>query len=242
MTRYEPAGELASRDLVSRAIVREQRRTGQPVYLSMAHLDPEWTRARFPTIADGVPLGRPRPRHGSHSGRPGRALRDGRRRDRSLGPHHFAGPVRGRRGRVHRRPRRQSPRQQFAARGPGVWRAGGAGHAAAWRELSTAFSDARTWTHRPVVRHQRARAPRWPGSAVKSDRSGFDVELRWAVARRARCCETAIEALDEWYAALGTDRSRIAALVTVGRLMARAALAPRGNPRQPRPRRLPGQR
>ena len=28
MTRYEPAGELASRDLVSRAIVREQRRTG----------------------------------------------------------------------------------------------------------------------------------------------------------------------------------------------------------------------
>jgi L-aspartate oxidase len=36
---------------------------------------------------------------------------------------------------------------------------------------------------------------------------------------------TAIEALDEWYAALGTDRSRIAALVTVGRLMARAALS-----------------
>ena len=52
MTRYEPAGELASRDLVSRAIVREQRRTGEPVYLSMAHLDPEWTRARFPTIAE----------------------------------------------------------------------------------------------------------------------------------------------------------------------------------------------
>ncbi len=35
---------------------------------------------------------------------------------------------------------------------------------------------------------------------------------------------TAIEALDEWYAALGDDRSRVAALVTVGRLMARAAL------------------
>ena len=31
MTRYEPAGELASRDLVSRAIVREQGRTGGPV-------------------------------------------------------------------------------------------------------------------------------------------------------------------------------------------------------------------
>ena len=51
MARYEAAGELASRDLVSRAIVREQRRTGRPVYLSMAHLDPEWTRTRFPTIA-----------------------------------------------------------------------------------------------------------------------------------------------------------------------------------------------
>ena len=40
MTRYEPAGDLASRDLVSRAIVREMERTGAPVYLSMAHLDP----------------------------------------------------------------------------------------------------------------------------------------------------------------------------------------------------------
>ena len=48
MTRYEPAAELASRDLVSRAIVREQHRTGGPVYLSMAQHDPEWTRARFP--------------------------------------------------------------------------------------------------------------------------------------------------------------------------------------------------
>ena len=51
MTRYEAAGELASRDLVSRAIVQEQQRTGQPVYLSMQHLDPAWVRGRFPTIA-----------------------------------------------------------------------------------------------------------------------------------------------------------------------------------------------
>jgi len=48
--RYEPAGDLASRDLVSRAIVREVQRTGAPVYLSMAHLDPVYVRARFPTI------------------------------------------------------------------------------------------------------------------------------------------------------------------------------------------------
>ncbi len=51
MTRYEPAGELASRDLVARAIVREEVRTGAPVTLSMAHLDHDWVRRRFPTIA-----------------------------------------------------------------------------------------------------------------------------------------------------------------------------------------------
>jgi L-aspartate oxidase len=49
--RYEPAGDLASRDLVSRAIVREAERTGSPVYLSLAHLDPTFVRQRFPTIA-----------------------------------------------------------------------------------------------------------------------------------------------------------------------------------------------
>jgi L-aspartate oxidase len=51
MTRYERAGELASRDLVSRAIVREAARTGSPVLLSLQHLDPDWVHQRFPTIA-----------------------------------------------------------------------------------------------------------------------------------------------------------------------------------------------
>jgi L-aspartate oxidase len=51
MTRYEPAGELASRDLVARAIVREEVRTAGPVSLSLAHLDAAWVRRRFPTIA-----------------------------------------------------------------------------------------------------------------------------------------------------------------------------------------------
>jgi L-aspartate oxidase len=36
--------------------------------------------------------------------------------------------------------------------------------------------------------------------------------------------QIAIERLDRWYAALGADRGRIAALVTAGRLMAHAAL------------------
>ena len=51
MARYEAAGELAARDLVSRAIVKEITRTGRPVYLTLQHLDPDWVHARFPTIA-----------------------------------------------------------------------------------------------------------------------------------------------------------------------------------------------
>ena len=52
MPRYEPAGDLASRDLVARAIVKEMARTGAPVYLTMAHLDADYVRRRFPTIAE----------------------------------------------------------------------------------------------------------------------------------------------------------------------------------------------
>jgi L-aspartate oxidase len=51
MSRYEPAGDLASRDLVARAIVREVERSGRPVFLCLAHLDSEYVRRRFPTIA-----------------------------------------------------------------------------------------------------------------------------------------------------------------------------------------------
>jgi L-aspartate oxidase len=50
--RYEPAGDLASRDLVARAIVREVERTNAPVFLSMAHLDPGYVRSRFPAITE----------------------------------------------------------------------------------------------------------------------------------------------------------------------------------------------
>jgi L-aspartate oxidase len=50
--RYESAGDLASRDLVARAIVREVERTGAPVFLSMAHLDHEYVRRRFPAITE----------------------------------------------------------------------------------------------------------------------------------------------------------------------------------------------
>jgi L-aspartate oxidase len=51
MIRYDPAGDLAPRDRVARAIVRESARTGGKVTLSLVHLDHDYVRARFPRIA-----------------------------------------------------------------------------------------------------------------------------------------------------------------------------------------------
>ena len=50
MPRYEAAGDLAPRDRVARAIVRESEQTGRPVYLSLAHLPAAQVRARFPSL------------------------------------------------------------------------------------------------------------------------------------------------------------------------------------------------
>jgi L-aspartate oxidase len=51
MTRHHPDGDLAPRDVVARGIVRESEHTGGSVYLTLAHLDPDFVRERFPTIA-----------------------------------------------------------------------------------------------------------------------------------------------------------------------------------------------
>src|SRR6185503_2572385 len=51
MTRYHRDGDLAPRDVVARSIVRESEQTGGPVFLTLAHLDPEYVTRRFPTIA-----------------------------------------------------------------------------------------------------------------------------------------------------------------------------------------------
>ena len=50
MEQYDPAGALAPRDVVARAIVQEMTRTGAPVYLSLAHLNADYIRDRFPTL------------------------------------------------------------------------------------------------------------------------------------------------------------------------------------------------
>ncbi|HEX6974853.1 MAG TPA: L-aspartate oxidase, partial [Vicinamibacterales bacterium] len=52
MDRYDPMGDLAPRDRVSRGIAREVIRTGKPVYLSLQQLDPEFVHERFPLIAE----------------------------------------------------------------------------------------------------------------------------------------------------------------------------------------------
>ncbi|MBI3667396.1 MAG: L-aspartate oxidase [Acidobacteria bacterium] len=53
MARYSPQGELAARDVVSRAIVAELKRTGAPhVFLDLTHLDASFVRRRFPRIYD----------------------------------------------------------------------------------------------------------------------------------------------------------------------------------------------
>jgi L-aspartate oxidase len=52
MSRYDPMGDLAPRDRVARAIVLEQRRTGCPVFLTLAHVPAVEVRAAFPGLAD----------------------------------------------------------------------------------------------------------------------------------------------------------------------------------------------
>ena len=59
--RVDPAGDLAPRDVVARAIAAEIARTDAPVYLSLQHLDPAFIHARFPDHFRRVPRRRPRP-------------------------------------------------------------------------------------------------------------------------------------------------------------------------------------
>jgi L-aspartate oxidase len=219
MTRYEPAGELASRDLVSRAIVREQRRTGGPVYLSMAKLDPAWTRLRFPTIAEAC-----------------RSVGLDLAVDQiPVGPaaHYVMGGV----------------ETDLWARTtlPGLYAAGEVactGVHGANRLASNSLLEGLVFGARAAqamllpVPGGDLNSFVTPGMLNSSPGATFNIGrslpseqdvrgLMWnsvGLWREEALLRTAIEALDEWYAGLGDDRSRTASLVTVGRLMARAAL------------------
>jgi len=53
MKEYHPDGELAPRDVVSRAILDRMLKTGSThVYLDLRHFDKEYFRRRFPTISE----------------------------------------------------------------------------------------------------------------------------------------------------------------------------------------------
>ena len=226
MTRYEPAGELASRDLVSRAIVREQHRTGGPVFLSMAKHDPEWTRARFPTIAEacrsvGLDLGTDRIPVGPAA----HYVMGGVETDlwgRTSIPGLYAAGEVACTG-VHGANRLASNSLLeglvFGARAAQAMLLPG--------EIFAPFSILDTSGASLVPSTNRAGASLVPSTNRAVAEEAHVRGLMWnsvGLWREAALLQTAVEALDEWYAALGDDRSRVAALVTVGRLMARAAL------------------
>ena len=50
MSRYHELQELAPRDIVSRSIVQEMRRTNSHVFLDLTHLEGDFVRHRFPRI------------------------------------------------------------------------------------------------------------------------------------------------------------------------------------------------
>jgi L-aspartate oxidase len=218
MTRYEAAGELASRDLVSRAIVREQRRTGQPVYLSMAHLDPEWTRARFPTIADacksvGLDLGTDRIPIGPAAYYVMGGVETDLWGRTTLMGLYAAGEVActGVHGANRLASNSLLEGLVFGARAAQAMLLP-ADDVAPFSML--AAGDA------PVVHRRQGDGGQAPTeSAVR--------RLMWTAVglwRDRAGLEQAIAALDGWYSGLGPDRGGLASIVTVGRLMARAAL------------------
>jgi L-aspartate oxidase len=55
MTGYDPRGELASRDVVVRAMMNEMRKEGsEHVFLDATHLDSAWLQERFPRVTAGL--------------------------------------------------------------------------------------------------------------------------------------------------------------------------------------------
>ena len=218
MTNYEPAGELASRDLVSRAIVREQMRTNSPIFLSMAHLDPEWVRKRFPTIAEacrsvGLDLGTDRIPVGPAAHYVmGGVETDLWGRTTLLGLY-AAGEVActGVHGANRLASNSLLEGLVFGARAAQAMLLPGEDLAPFSILALGAEEPARVVqsTVRALPTAEEVRALMWNAVGLLRDGAGLQI---------------AIERLDAWYAGLGSDRSRLASLITVGRLMAHAAL------------------
>jgi L-aspartate oxidase len=221
MQRYEPAGDLAARDLVARAMVREAERTAAPVYLTLAHLDAEFVRRRFPTIAaacaqagldlaiDRIPVS-----PAAHYVMGGiETDRDGRT---SLAGLYAAGEVActGVHGANRLASNSLLEGLVFGARAAGAM-TGAAAAADAWTDV---------------------REARIPGSATAVPSAHEVRDLMWhnvGLVRSRDRLQTAVSRLDGWCASVLRDRMatsgdpetrRLANIVTVGWLVARAAL------------------
>ena len=121
MERYDERGELAPRDVVSRSIMQEAKRTGSEELLSGYPLPRPGVHQK-PLPHDLFPLsgGRGGHHHRPDSGFPLSALPDGRHRCQRVRGHHRGPPVRGGGMLPYRRPRPQPAGQQLLVGGAGV--------------------------------------------------------------------------------------------------------------------------
>ena len=124
MTGRHPLADLAPRDVVAKAIMNVMAETGTDhVYLDGTHLGEDVWEHRFPTIrasclSHGIdPVREPIPVV------PAAHYASGGVKTDLHGRTSIAWPVRLRRGRMHRRPRREPPRLELPARGPRLRRA-----------------------------------------------------------------------------------------------------------------------
>ena len=155
MLDVHPDAELAPRDVVARGDRRSDGGAGRPPVLPRRHAlgarlpGPALPDHRRAARAAGLRLGA-----AADPGDAGRALLDGRRRDRHRRAHHPARALRRRRGRLHGRARRQPAGVELAAGG---------------RRLRRTARRARSTIRRPAPGRSGAR--RWRATGRRRPRS-----------------------------------------------------------------------
>ena len=145
MTGFHPQGDLAPRDVVSRSLLEEMRRTeAGHVVLDATHLPAEMVAARFPSIYNtclthGLDITKD-PIPGVASG----TLHDGGRAHQHGGGDDASWPLRVRRGRLHGPARRKPAGEQLAVGDGGLWAASSASHAGGRVDRTSARGGVRT--------------------------------------------------------------------------------------------------
>ena len=114
MLDIHPDGELAPRDIVSRGVFAEVQ-AGRGAFLDCTKAVGAHFPQAFPTVYASCMSARHRSRHAADPGGSGGALPYGRRAHRCGRPNLDRWPLGRRRGDLHRRPRGQPARLQFAA-------------------------------------------------------------------------------------------------------------------------------